>query len=35
MSTTHWSDPAQPPLHPENVDLPLGVATSRTVELLG
>ena len=35
MSTTHWSVPVQAPLHPENVDAPLGAATSRTAELLG
>ena len=35
MSTTHWSVPAQAPLHPENVDPPFGVAISRTVALLG
>ena len=35
MSTTHWSVPVQAPLHPTNVDAPLGVATSRTAELLG
>lgn len=35
MSTTHWPVPVQAPLHPSNVDATLGVATSRTVELLG
>jgi hypothetical protein len=35
MSTTHWSVPVQAPLHPVNVDAPLGVAISCTVELLG
>lgn len=35
MSTTHWSVPAQAPLHPENVEVALGVANSETAELLG
>ena len=35
MSTTHCSLPVQSPLHPTNVDAALGVATSRTAELLG
>ena len=35
MSRTHGSVPVQAPLHPENVDPTLGVATSRTAELLG
>jgi hypothetical protein len=35
MSTTHWLLPVQAPVHPENVDAPLGVATSATAELLG
>jgi hypothetical protein len=35
MSTTQSPVPVQAPLHPPNVDVPLGVATSCTVELLG
>jgi hypothetical protein len=35
MSTTQSPVPVQAPLHPEKVDAPLGVATSRTAELLG
>jgi hypothetical protein len=34
MSTTHPSGPVQAPLHPANVDPALGVAASRTAELL-
>jgi hypothetical protein len=35
MSRTHWPVPVQPPLHRENVDPTLGVATSHTAALLG
>ena len=35
MSTTQSPVPVQAPLHPANVDAPLGVATSLTAELFG
>ena len=35
MSTTHSPVPVQAPLHPTNVDAPLGVAISSTAALLG